>query len=366
LRTIDRYVFREIALPFAVGLGLFFVIVAFGQVLTVSDSVTGLGVGGPEILQALLYSLPPLMGLLIPASALFATLLGVGRIASDREVIALSASGYSPLSLLRVPFWMGSVLALAAAFSLIAGEPWGIRGLVNLMSHSAQRALAEGVRTGEFLQWVPGVTFLAKGKSGEELTDVIFADRRDAERPIVISARRGRILGGAEAQDLIFDLSDGLVLVEQKDRESYRVIQFERVHYRLDVGRLVTNKAKNIQSVQQKDLTSLWEAAHDPDESPGRRALCLIVFHRKLALPLATLIFSLLAVPLACRSGGGARARGFLYSAGIIGAYYYLGRAAELAARNGTYPPVLAAWTPNLVGVVVLVVLVQRLVRRAA
>lgn len=366
MRLLDRYLLREIALPFAIGIGLFFVVVAFGQVLQISDSVTGLGISGAEVLQALMYSMPPLMGLLIPASCLFSTLLAVGRMASDKEIVAMSAGGVSPYDLLRVPFWTGVVLSIVAAVFLVRGEPWGIQGLRELMSRSAQRALASGVRSGEFHQWVPGVTFLARGKQGDDLTEVVFADRRDEARPLVISARRGKILSAAAAKDLVFALSDGVVLVEDKDTGRYRVIHFEHSDYRLDVESLVGNKAVTLQPVQGESMEQLWQNAHDPQLKPGERALRMVVFNRKLALPLATIIFSLLAVPLACRTGGGARARGFLWSAAIIGGYYYVGRAAELSARGGRYDAVLAAWTPNLLGVLALIVLLPSLKRRAA
>ena len=365
MSTLDRYLLRELLLPFVIGLSLFFVVTAFAQVLKVSDSVTGLGITGGEIAQALAYSLPPLLGLLIPASGLFATLLGVGRLAADREVVAMAATGVSPYSLLRVPLGVGLVLALGSAFALTVGEPWGVLGLRHLMARSAQRALASSVRTGEFQQWLPGVTFLAVGRKGGALTEVLFADRRDEGRPVLISARRGAIAGGVEARDLVFDLSDGLVLLDDREHQSYRVIRFDESQYRLDVSRLVDNKARTLQSVQEKDLAALWADAHNPARSVRERALNGTTFHRKLALPLATVIFALLAVPLACKKTGGARARGFLYSAGIIGAYYYIGRAAELAARTGSYDPALAAWTPNLLGALALMVLLVRFRRSA-
>ncbi|MBN1961303.1 MAG: LptF/LptG family permease [Deltaproteobacteria bacterium] len=365
MQIIDRYLLREIVLPLAIGIGLFFVVVAFGQVLQISDSVTGLGVSGSEILQALLFSIPPLMGLLLPAGCLFATLLAIGRMASDREIIAMSASGISPYRLLRVPIWLGIIFAICASFFMIKGEPWGIRGLRDLMSRSAQRALAQGVRHGEFQQWIPGVTFLTKNKNNDDLDEVIFIDRREAAHPIVISARHGKILSGDHARDLVFALDDGVVIVEDKESNKYRVIKFARSHYRLDVGQMVTNKARTLQAVQEKDITSLWVDAHDHSFKPGKRALFLIIFNRKVALPLATIIFSLLAVTLAARTGGGARARGFLYSAGIIGSYYYIGRAAELSARAGHLDPFFAAWIPNIIGAIALIIMLVRFKRRA-
>ena len=66
--------------------------------------------------------------------------------------------------------------------------------------------------------------------------------------------------------------------------------------------------------------------------------------------PIATIIFALLAIPLGCRGERGSRARSFLFSALIVGGYYYIGRAAELQARHGDFPVLLAAWLPNLIG----------------
>ena len=364
MKTLDRYVLREITVPFVVGMGLFFVVVAFGQVLKVSDSVTGMGVSGAEIIQALLYSFPPIMGILIPVSALFATLLGMGRLATDREIVGLCAAGVSPYRLLRVPLVAGTLLAMVAAYATCVGEPWGIRGLRSLMSRSAQKTLAQGVRIGEFNEWIPGVVLLARGEKKGRLQDVVFADRRDSTHPIVISARYGKVKTGEKSQDLVFELEEGSVLLETKDDASSRVVYFQQMLYRLDVGKLVGNKARVLSRAQEKGVLELWEAARKTKKE-SRRALYTVVLHRKAAIPLATIIFALLAVPLGCHRGGGARARGFLISTVLVGAYYYIGRAAELQARNGDFPAVLAAWLPDLLGVMALIVMLIRFRRSA-
>ena len=346
-----------------VGMGLFFIVVAFAQVLTISDAVTGLGISAGDILQALLYSLPPLMGILIPVSALFAVLLGVGRLASDREVIGLAALGITPYRLLRVPFLFGFLLTLIATVTMSIGEPWGVKGLRRLMTQSAQDALARGIRPGEFVEWVPGVTFYAEERDGELLKDVVFADRRDAKKPVVISARTGRVVSGKGSRDIIFALDDGAILLRDMTSGAQRVVHFEKSRYRLDVGKLVKKKAITLTSTQAKDIPTLIEQKSDPKYRKNW-ALLTITLHRKFSVPLATLIFALLAVPLATRSSGGARARGFLYSSGIVAAYYYVGRALELAARSGKIDAVLATWTPNIVGVIALVWLLIRFKRK--
>ena len=359
MKTLDRYVLREIAVPFAVGMGLFFVVIAFGQVLKVADSVTGLGVTGPEIVQSLLYSFPPILGILLPVSTLFATLLAMGRLATDREVIGLCAAGVSPFQLLRVPLVMGLLLACIAAYATCVGEPWGVRGLRDLMSRSAQKTLAKGVRVGEFNEWISGVVLLAREKEEGKLKDLLFADRRDPVHPIVISAKRGQVKTGSRSRDLVFELEEGSVLLEAEDDATSRMIYFERMFYRLDVGKLVGNKAKTLSPVQEKGVMELMHAAK-VSKKRSRRALYTVVLHRKAAIPLATVIFALLAVPLGCRRSSGARAQGFLLSTGLVGAYYYIGRAAELQARNGDFSPELAAWLPNILGTIALLVMLFR------
>ena len=68
IRAIDKYLIKEILIPLGVGLALFFVVIAFGQLMKISDSVTGLGITGNELFEALAYSIPPMLGILIPVS----------------------------------------------------------------------------------------------------------------------------------------------------------------------------------------------------------------------------------------------------------------------------------------------------------
>ena len=362
MKALDRYLLREISLPLMVGLGLFFVVVAFGQLMQISDSVTGLGITSADMLLALGYSIPPLLGILLPVSMLFATMLAVGRMASDREPTGWCAAGGSPYALLRMPARMGAVLACATLLATVYGEPWGVRGIRNLMSKSAQQALAAGVSTGEFTEWIPGVVFYASGRDEHGFEDVFFSDRRDPDQPLTVSAARGKLYGGSEARDIVFELNDGTIWLKDGEGGVQHMVRFERTLYRLDVGRLVGNKAKTLSPVQGKEIDELL-AEMSTEEDPKKRALLTVTFHRKLALPIAVIIFALLAVPIGCQRGSGARARSFLFSTALVGGYYYIGRAAELQARHGDFPPVVAAWVPNLLGLAALAYMLRRLPR---
>lgn len=341
------------------------VTLVFMQLIEISDAITGLGVGAADLVQALMYSMPPLMGLLLPVSVLFATLLGVGRLASDREIRALAAVGVSPYRLLRVPFLVSVVVAMISGLALTLGEPWGVRGLRDLMSRSAQRTLAQGVRPGEFHQWLPGISFFAAGGAGDTLEGVFFADLRNPERPLVVSAKQGQVRSGAQAKDIVLQMRDGNMVIRGENQSS-RVLHFEQSRYRIDVGQLVGNKGKTLMRSQERDIATLWRESRDPNLDPYRRATSAVTLYRRFTLPAATLVFALLAVPLACRATGNARARGFIYSALIVAAYYYVGRTAELSARHGDFPVLLAACLPVLLGSVAALVALVRFRRSVA
>ncbi len=363
--TLRRYQLREIGAPFAVGLGLFMAVVIGGQVLKVADSVTGLGVEGGDLAAALLYGMPPLLGVLIPVSALFATLLATGRWAADQEILALQAAGCAPARLLLVPAALGLSLALLSGAALCFGEPWGVRGLRQTMARGAQTALARGLRPGEFTEWLPGVVLFAARRDADGLHEVVFADRRDASRPMLAVAQHGELRRGSRAEDLLLSMHAGSLLWRSDPADADRLVHFVDSTQRLDVGALVAHKARNMTSAQELSLAQLRRRAGDEGLSVDARGQLQVTLHRKAAVPLATLIFALLAVPLAVRTGSGARAQGFLLSMGLVVGYYYLGRSAELMSRRGQLSPVLAAWLPDLLGLGLLLLSLWRLRRMA-
>jgi lipopolysaccharide export system permease protein len=85
----------------------------------------------------------------------------------------------------------------------------------------------------------------------------------------------------------------------------------------------------------------------------------LIERHKRFALPLAALVFGLIAFPLAVRSHRGGRSIAFIGSLVILVTYYLMITSLEGFALRGKIPPAIAIWTPNVVfaaaGLVLLV-----------
>ena len=83
--------------------------------------------------------------------------------------------------------------------------------------------------------------------------------------------------------------------------------------------------------------------------SDEQRNIIHIELWDKLALPLTTLAFVLIGVPLAITPPRVRYNRGFLFSIFIIFAYYLIRALSISFGEAGTLAPFLAAWMPNIV-----------------
>src|SRR5659263_18795 len=94
-RLINRYVLREIAIPFCMILFVLTFVLLMGKILQVMDLMINKGIGFADIARLMLYLLPSFLMFTIPISLLIAILIGLGRLSGDNEWTVLKMSGLS-------------------------------------------------------------------------------------------------------------------------------------------------------------------------------------------------------------------------------------------------------------------------------
>src|SRR6476619_313388 len=128
-RLLSRYVFREILTSTVLGTFL----ATFVIFLLKIDKLFEVLVGSspePQIIALLFaYTLPPVLPLTIPFGVLVGILIGLGRMASDGEVVAMRAAGVSSRQV------VGPVLLFAAIGTAVAGY-----ASLKLTPNAAQRS----------------------------------------------------------------------------------------------------------------------------------------------------------------------------------------------------------------------------------
>src|SRR5918996_4311814 len=152
--VLDRYFVRELTPPFCFGGALFTFFLVIARIYQLTDLVITKGVPFYLVVQLLVYMLPSFLALTLPMALLVAILLAGGRLAGDREVIALKAAGVSELRLFRPVLAAALVVtAVTAGLTLVANPLAGRefqRQLFRILQSRAVSGLAERVFNSTF------------------------------------------------------------------------------------------------------------------------------------------------------------------------------------------------------------------------
>jgi LPS export ABC transporter permease LptG len=341
-----------------------FALVAFGLVVLLTDLlgyaelIVNRGLGAREVAQIAGLQLIPTLARTLPFAVLVGSLVGLGRLSADRELLALETCGFSARQLA----WPGLLFAFGATLLSIALtvviSPAAQRGVRDKMIELAREkpglALREGMAT-SLGGWRIEAREVENG--GALLTGVLLYLPSLDE---TLFSQRGAVLTDDSAGKRLV-LEDGMVLSNGNDRAS--LLRFERME--------TTLPSIEVEADVPVDLMAtlpfaelVYETERRDDPATARWAL--IEAHRRFALGAAALPFGLLAMGLALGRRDLSRSGGTVM--GLIGAiaYYALVQLSEGMLRGEDAPVALIVWLPDIVLVAVASVLIFRAGRHAS
>ncbi len=83
MRIIDRYILREMLVPFFASLGIMTFVLLLGKILQLMDLMVNKGINLFDIAKLILLLMPYFLLVTIPISIVLAILIVLGRFASD-------------------------------------------------------------------------------------------------------------------------------------------------------------------------------------------------------------------------------------------------------------------------------------------
>jgi lipopolysaccharide export system permease protein len=363
-----RYLLRELLVPLVVWVAFFFVLLFMLQFLRGPEVLLGSAVQLGDLARLVLYMGPQFLVMALPIGLLLAILVGMGRLADDRELTALHAVGVGPLKLLVAPMAVGLVLTAGMSLLLFRGVPWGRTELKVLVNGIIKRNVAGDVKAGVFYEDLTQLTLYAEEVEREDgrWTHVLLHDDRDPNAPLLVLARKGSVSAGkAEEEALELRLEDGEVHRANGDSRDYAVVDFERGQIAVGVEGALSRKNRFRSSREELTPEELLRAAREA-EGPEQARPFLMAFHWRLGHALMPLAFALLGTPLAMARRGAGRGRGFVLSIAAYIAFYVLFRAFEQMGNRGELPPALSTQVANLLFALIGGVLLWRQARRGA
>ena len=353
-RILDRYLVREVLPPTGLGLLVFTFVILLQRLTYLAGVLISRSADVPTTLSLLGHALPAILGLTIPMAFLLGVLLAFGRLASESEIVALRASGVSPLQMLRPVLLLAGVAAALTVYMTAVAQPRSSAAAREALYSLVLGKARAGVRPKVFTEdLVPGMTFYVSDVDAEtgEWCDLFISDAiTDPGRVRLTLARRGQ---------LALDEGRKLALLRLRDAASYvRDAQdpskgFEET---FAAGKIplpfdqVFPKAAPDRSEAEMSVAELVRVARER-EAAGQSAaatLARMFLHRRLAIPVACFVFGILGLSLSLGQRKEARSAAFGLSLAVICVYYVLLRAGEQAAANGLVPPAVGAWAANV------------------
>jgi lipopolysaccharide export system permease protein len=364
MRVLTRYLLREITLPLVITTALAVIIGGTSQLVRAASDVGGIGIPMSTLLSALPLAMPSLFGMGMPIAFMLAMLVAFGRLAEERELLALSASGISMRRLLVVPLSMGVFLTGLGLVMTLWAEPAAIMELRSLLADAAAGYFGQGLEAGVLHDQVPGVTIYFDKKDAETgaLTQIVLIDEREGAEPRLFTAAHGMI----DKRDgaLRFVLQDGEVHMGRPKDPLYRLVRFDELVWRVDPGPLIRRISSQIPSVNSLSVEELMARAADPSLSAREHLHYTVTLHRKFTFPFGNLVFVLLAFPITTIYNRTSRL--FIYAAvaGMAALYFTLTQTIDPLVNNLGLSPAQATWVPNaLFGAIGIVLTVLRIRR---
>src|SRR5262245_43632017 len=123
MRLIDRYVIRQVLMPFCIGVVVFTFVFIIRTLMDYVEPLVAKGVSTGVLSRVILLLIPQALALSSPTSLLLGLLVAFGKLSAHREFVALQSCGISIRRLL-LPVGFVSLLSWAAtSYVMLVGVP---------------------------------------------------------------------------------------------------------------------------------------------------------------------------------------------------------------------------------------------------
>jgi len=364
VRTIDRYVIREVIPPFLLALLILTFLLVLPPVMEHLEKLLAKGVSWTTAGRIIWTAVPQAAGLTIPMSLLVGLLVGLGRLSADRESVALLACGVSPYRLLRPVMIVGTVAGLATLYVMLVSIPDANQTFRELTFEVISKRIESDIRPRVFFEDFPGWVLYARdeadqGTSGWKDLMVTRTDESAGTQTIYL-ARRGRMVINRAERKVHMILEDGTQYSIDKTGQG-DTFRFPGSLYMALNPESVFGEISILRGLNEKTLPELRKDMADKLKGGLSPHPEIINIQQRFSIPATCLVFALVGLALGMSVARDGKLAGFVVGIGVIFAYYVVFLLAESLVKGYYANPAavkhggrftlayLARWAPNIV-----------------
>jgi lipopolysaccharide export system permease protein len=344
-KILDKYILKQVIELFIMGVFIFTTIIfASDTFITLIKQITKFGIPFKIAFIMILLNIPSVIVMTIPMGILLSTVMTLNKLSLSSEISVMRACGISLNRIAKPIFAFAIVMAISSFVINETVVPAMARQSTTLAMWSLkQKHVPDGKKNFVFKEaddfGVLKRLFYVGLCKKDTLYNVTYIDLSKKDTIQVLQAKEGKTspkgwnlkkcaaytIGNRESV-LNTSLSDSL-----------------DVEFGLDFS-----KQENKNFAKQRNFKQLFRYLSTSTSDDENKRNFTIELYDKIALPVTTIVFVLLGVPLAITPPRVKYNRGFLFSILIIFAYYVVRALSISFGGAGQLSPFMAAWLPNI------------------
>lgn len=346
MKTLDKYVVREMLVPFVAGFSVVLVLLVGNIVYNNIGIIVSRIKQWPDVLYYILLQTPYFVMLALPAGALFGCALAVSRLARDSETTMMRMAGISVRRIFLPVFVVGALLSTVAYVFQEQVTVWAEKQSTHVLRRLWMSPGAPPVESNVFFRadnyyfYVNTVT--RKGNALELGKVMIYEPPIGHGFPTLTTA------DSASQENNVWVLRKGVIYRMDPNGDPELVGHFEKM--KLDLRRALTDYFMQEQKTPKAMTISELRDQMSQLESSGLNVKSYkLEYGYKLAIPLSSLVLMLCVAPLAMRFGRGGGFMGVLIGIVVLFFYWNVILFSRVLGETGGLPPALAGWSEVII-----------------
>jgi lipopolysaccharide export system permease protein len=296
LSRIDRYIFSQLLVALLLVTSGLVALIWLTQSLRFIQIIVSHGLSPFVFVRLTMLLVPSFVATILPITCFIVVLFVYTRLAGDRELTVMRATGLSDYALARPALLIATGAMLFCYLLNIVLVPASLAAFRNYEFEIRNQIAAFLLQPGVFTPVANNVTvYVQSRRPDDSLRGILIQDARDPSAPATILAQSGQMLVNDQGP---------VVLLQQGSRE-----EVDPKTGRLDILDFHSYTVSLAQAAQADtpELTDSAEASlpqllHPPHNlTKPERAKWLVEAHRRLTAPLAVLSYTLIGLFAALR-----------------------------------------------------------------
>lgn len=339
MKIIDKYILEEIKLPVIFGVSLFTFIFLIEIIVTMMENIIVKGISIIDIIRILSFYLPTILAQTIPMGVFLGIMMTFSKFTRTSEITAMGSSGMS-LKRISKPIFIFSVLATIFMFFLQESIiPRSVEKLQYLTAKIAYENPTFQLKERVFIDEVGDYNIYVDRISKDDKAEgILIFQKNDGNFPTVVV--------GEEAY-----WKDSVMVIKNSSFYNFTTTGKEKVRGKFDekilpLGAYISDIEIKIKDLEMKGIGTLIKEIKNVKKE--EKLAYQIEINKKLAVPLSTIMLSLLGVFMSVghhRSGKGAN---FAISLVVIFSYIIILNFGIVLANKREIPVFLGIWLPNI------------------